>query len=348
MNHFHDEYGFDVIPNMLREYADGKSTEEVFQTVLDRSREDVDEEMQVFLEEYYGQYSLRPQPQPQKVRIYQQRLAEDSEDTEARLQLARIALAGGNESRARELAGGVLDADPENWEAQAILGDLNFRSRQWAAAQRNYEKALENGANDFTTHFNLAQVLERREQVEGAIQQYENARAAFPRYTSGQDNPYLRLFELYREHGEPRKALDRLVKFSEIDHKQFDPHMELARVYQGVKQWEKAGEVLGRLVYIHYRDLKMHHRFATVNQELGRLQEAHREWRVLAALLEETREGEKSKRLRARYLLRAANLSKELGHTERAIEEAERAASLSDAYRPRAEELIDSLRGEGE
>jgi tetratricopeptide (TPR) repeat protein len=356
-----ERHGFDAITDLLRAYGEGNSTKTAFKNVLDAAPSEVQDKFSTYLSEKFGSMPFRspvtriqtgrkeggngtegggkmPVPVPDLS-------GEDASSAsyDKMINRARFMVARGQAKRALKKAEQAKETDPDRPMAYAVMGDVRYEQQDWVLAEKRYGEAYERGAGDMKTLLQYGKTLEKRDRIDRAISMYEEAREAFPGYVDEDLNPYLQLFPLYIEKGQPQKAIEALEGYTDRAHKDFSHHMKLASLYHDTGRWEKARDLLERMVYINYRDLELHQYLVDAYEALEQWEKAHTERYVIVALLRDLdQENEKWKQLIASNLYHAARMSAKLGELERARQELSNARDLGLSLK-KARDLLQKL-----
>jgi len=339
------EHGFDHVVKILKAYGRDPSTENVFRDVLDTSLSTFQDRVDDYMEERFGSLPLRAPLKPK--RTLGNLAGVDLEDIKKTLNLdevfdteqasydelikaGRLAAARGKTEKARSYLEKARGKDPSRPMAYALLADFPYRREEWSNAVEEYEKAHERGISDIQSLLRYARSLEERERRDDAIAVYEQARRTYPSFVKGNRNPYLRLFELYRRKGEPRKMLKRLRGYVDRAHKDFRQHMKLAKLYRTLDRWKQVRTILERLVYVNYRDLRLHSYLAEAYGHLGNWTKKRTEHLTTVALLRSMDQADRSTEdLLVKHYVGAAKASKQLDQIERARREARKALDVN-------------------
>jgi serine/threonine protein kinase len=157
----------------------------------------------------------------------------------------------------------TLAIDSTNPEAHALLGSANDYAWEWAAATREYEKALELNPNIARSHVLYAIHFELLGKLDQALLHIRRAIELDPLNLNGLDN----LAEAYIYTGQYEESADQSRKVLEIDPTFSSAHFRLSAVYRltgkydlWIEEWEKGA------------------RLENNPNELARLEEAKRQY----------------------------------------------------------------------
>jgi len=294
--HLMQARGFEVIPKMLRAFAEDKTTAQVFKEVLDLDLDAYDKEFSTYVGTIVGNYKMVPHWTQASLEGFQKRTKKDPKDAEAWVRLAWAHLqrrqeieAGGALAKARDLA-------PANPEVILLEGRLAQMNRRTDLAVKHYERFLAAGHDDLDVRLFLAQqVLRGGADSEEAVKHLQAAKQCFPRAVRG-DSPYIQLAKLYRGAGEMDKAMAELEGYAAIAAESYPVRKELKAWYQGRKDWAAVVRVCEEMVDISpyganvtgrqakSPDMALHRDYAAALMQLGRADEALRERKVQVAV----------------------------------------------------------------
>ncbi len=320
-----NEYGFEGIVKILKAYRDGKETNEAFASALGDDLETVEGKLRKWIRNWIQGFKLRNRISKEERKSFQEQVENGEEKGKALAMLALYHFQQKNTKKARQKAKEAIEENGDLGMPYVVLAGLERRDKVWNEARKFYQKALDNGADDFRTLMRFGATLEKTGDTNRAITMYEKARKTFPRYV-GDGNPYLKLFDLYKNTNQGRKALESLKGYCQRAHKDFHKNRELAEYLVKLERWEEARNVLERLIWINYKDLKVQTWLADSYWHLSEWHHAHAAYLSTVGLLKTVHEEKGgANRLLGKYLLKAAKASEKLNKTERALREAKRA-----------------------
>jgi tetratricopeptide (TPR) repeat protein len=123
----------------------------------------------------------------------------------------------------------------------------------------------------------------RQDDLPTAIEELSRAIEIFPEYT-GEQNPYVPLAEAYERQGNAGAAIATLEGLTSYSEYAYQPLLDLARLKLDAGDPAGAEQALARSMYISPMELEGHRRYGGVLLDLGRFDEAAREFEVLLAL----------------------------------------------------------------
>ena len=285
--------GFDVIPKMLRAFADDRTTAEVFKDVLELDLADYDNQFKAYVGEIVGDYKMVPRWDGKTVEALEKRVKEDMTDGKAWARLGWARLQRGVTIDAGAALGRALSLIPDDPEVILLSGRLAEGNGRTDLAAQAYEKYLAAGKDDLHVRmFFAGRILERGEDTAAAIPHLEAAKACFP-YLVGKRSPYLALATLYKGSGEIEKAVAELAGYASVAGEDYGVRKELKAWYRDREDHETVARLCGEMVEISPfgsdpgkpPDLELHQDYATALLALGREDEALRELEVQVALV---------------------------------------------------------------
>jgi tetratricopeptide (TPR) repeat protein len=142
-------------------------------------------------------------------------------------------------------------ADPKNALANYVLARLAMSGREPNAARAKslYAAVMAAGGEDFVMYHHLGAIAREEGDVDKAIEYFETAQAAFPRYAS-QDSSYYALFQLYLQVGRTDDAWAEVAKVCKIDENLFDPRMQLAERYRKAGNYAEERKMLDEALWV--------------------------------------------------------------------------------------------------
>ncbi len=260
------EWGFSALRAMLLAYADGASTEEVFEAGTGLSSEELDARFQIEMEERFGALALA---------LGETGVEEGVPDAEPRVAVAETE--AGPEGR----EGGENEPESESEHGEVTVIGAPTVSRP--PDLEDLQLAAEESPEDFRAQMAYGEALVREERPTEAIAILEHARSLFPPYV-GQGDPYRTLARLYLEAGEEEKAADRLTEFVAIDENAFDERVELARLRRSLGDPLAALTALEETIYIFPNVPEPHRERSELYAQLDDLEGLVRARRALVAV----------------------------------------------------------------
>ncbi len=330
--HLQQERGFEVIPQMLRKFAEDKSTKDVFKEVLNLDLDKYDEMFHAYVGSIVGGYKMVPIWDKESMEAFEVRVKRNPNDIEA-----HVRLAWGHFQRNNEIdAGGALEKavklDEDHPEVRLLLGAIAQKNRRADLAERHYSKVIDDGHDDLRARLFLAErALTQGGDSEVAIKHLEAAKTCFPRYVA-KDNPYLQLARLYRGGGDLKKAMEELEAYAKIAAEDYGVRKELKAWYKRNKDTEAIVRVCEEMVDVtpfganvkrgEMPDMELHRDYAEALLELGRLEEALRERTVQVELGRLLKEEQQIEAGVIDDRLKLGNMLLDLDRAEDALEQA--------------------------
>ena len=292
--HLMEARGFEVIPRMLRAFAEDKTTAQVFKEVLELELATYDEQFHAYVGKIVGDFAMVPTWDQKSMEAFEARTQKDPKDVEA-----WVRLAWGHTQRRREIdAGAALQKaqaiDPDHAEVLLLRARIAQLAKRDDLATELYTTFLAKGHDDLSARMFLAgRLLQTGGDSSQAIEHLNAAKRCFPRYV-GKDSPYLQLARLYRGEGKIEQAMAELEAFAAIAAEHYGVRNELKTWYRQKKDLEAVARVCEEMVDIspfgantsrqEPPDLQLHRDYAEALTELGRMDEALRERQVQVAV----------------------------------------------------------------
>ena len=205
----------------------------------------------------------------------------------------------------------AISLDPKYWQAYKLLGDIYFLKAKYTSAINWYKKALEQNQSDvvlcndtgialmraerykealvylnkalnldpsnLNIRYNLASTYRDAGMIEEAISTYKELAHTEPGYPNMHNN----LADMYRSQERESDAVDehyQEIKYAQqrlaLDQSDINALSSLARAYSGIKEHERAKEVIKKAIKLapDYRDLYL--TLAKTEESLGNHKEA--------------------------------------------------------------------------
>lgn len=327
-------HGFQKALELLAAFGEDLDTEEAFGKALGMRSQEFDRQFLDWIqrEKLRG---MRLVPRLDDAAL--QRRALDATRDKTNLQ-ARVEIAAGYLQRDNPVDAGrwlaeVLRADPEHGQALLVRAELLRRRKEDDAATECYRKGFAAGADDFDSRIAFGRHLLAAGDVDGAIDQWQRAKACWPTCTEQESAPELLLAKVYRDRDEATQAQMEMKAYCRRTARAFTPRMTLA---QFAREGGQRDEELRYLIECNRIDpfhRELHVLMGDAYEALKQLPQAAREFEIAAAVIPAfdrrylqrgtTRpEADAPEELQERgeLWLRAAKLRRTLGDAERAVE----------------------------
>ncbi|MBI5366789.1 MAG: tetratricopeptide repeat protein [Planctomycetes bacterium] len=330
-------WGFAAIPKMLRAYGEDAGTEAVIRQVCGVTVGEFDKQFDAWLGRFYSSIVLPPLCSEAEAKKLEERVAKDGKDAAARVGLAWWNFGAGKLDEARDHARQALAVDPKSADALAVLGYLADGKKDAAEARKLLEAAVAAGVKYHGVYLRLGRLLLEAKEPEKALAALEKAKAAFPTRVAGNENPYALLAKLHEEAGRRDRMIAELEALRAIDQDDYGLRRRLAEIYQKEKKPADVARVLAEANEVRALDPSLHEAWATALRELGRWEEAVREFETaIAAWRRDTRGAEADEKVGALYCdlaeVRLAQGKPE--EAARALDDAEYAFPKSERVKP--------------
>ncbi len=295
--HLQKARGFEVIPKMLRAFAQDRTTAQVFKDVLSLELAQYDQLFEQHVAALVGEYRIVPAWDDISLRGFQAAVEKDASDG-----ISWIRLAWAHFQRGREIDAGaaLLKAEklvPTHAEVFLLRGRMAEQAQRPDLAEEIYREVLAAGHDDLRLRLFLAE----RAQAQGgtsadAIAHLQAAKRCFPSYIA-KDSPYLQLARLYRGERDLPKAIAELEAYAAIAAENYEVRRELKAWYLSEKDWPAVARVCEEMNDIspfganvggsepQPPDLDLHRDWERALVELGQPAQALRELRVQVELL---------------------------------------------------------------
>ncbi len=284
---------FDVIPKMLREFAQDRTTEQVFHDVLSIELDDYDAEFEKFIDAKVGGYRMVPHWDQESLDAFRARAKKDAKDLEARVDLGWAYLQRGNLIDAGASLGDAKALQPDDPSVVLLEGGLAEASGRMDLASKAYQRYLDLGQDDVRVRLFLAhQALGPGGDSAAAVRHLEAAKTCFPTL-QGKVSPFLQLAKLYEGEGKVEAAIRELEGYAAIAGDDYEVRKKIKDYYQGKHDVAKVAELSAEMIDINpfgagkeqTPDVELHREYADALDALGRPKEALREREVQVAVV---------------------------------------------------------------
>lgn len=343
-------YGFDKALALLRAFGEDLDTEQAFQQALGMPSRDFDRELLDFVAKKLRGIRLVPRFDDAAMQRLVVQAAQDRSDLPTRVQLAWACAQRDNPVDAGRWLAEVLRADPDHGGALLVRAELLHRRQEHAQAIECWRRGFAAGADDFDSRLAFGDALLAAGDVDGAIDQFQRAKACWPGCTEQQSAPELRLARLYRDRGDRTQAQMEMKAYCRRTARAFQPRYTLAEFE---REAGNRGEELRYLTECNRIDpfhRELHVRLGEAALALGKQAQAALEFEVAAAVLPAldrrylqrgatapAADAAEELAERGGLWLRAAQLRHELGDQERALRLLDRIVKQAPASAAAAE-----------
>lgn len=288
---FRDDYGADALARLVPLYAEGLSTEEVFQTVTGASIDALNKWFHSRLRAYDKTLHTDILVNPEDHAAMRTRLAGDPDDVAAAVYLLRLLRMRGDADGARELAEGIRDKTHLPNQAATLAHRLAYETLvELEFGQKNDDACrlvLEEGRTMFPTaprlvHFS-GLLARRAEDPTTAEAAFREAIRLYPRFLDGGafENPYQALANLLHEADRSEELAAVLRTYTDLHRADPVALRWLAEVEIKREEWTGAAWALARLFAIDPYSSSEREAYATVLDALGDTDGAARQRKIV-------------------------------------------------------------------
>ncbi|MBN1444123.1 MAG: tetratricopeptide repeat protein [Planctomycetes bacterium] len=284
-------WGFDKIPEILEGYRENRSTPAIFKKCLDVTIEEFDRGFFEFVDAWVKETGYQPEIGEERMHELEREVEANPDDIAALVDLAWAYYCQQNDIDSPLTAQKVLQRQPDNGDALAIIGFNQLRDKKTAEARESLAKALEKGTRfRFRAHAALGRLDASDNKIDEAIEHLEQAKRVSPIAGAGhppRGNVYHQLADLYRKKGEEAKAIEQFEQLREFAVQDPACRMQLVKHYltEGTDEsLRKVFEILDELIFINPFDREVHERLASVSERIGEHRTVIREQRLILTL----------------------------------------------------------------
>jgi tetratricopeptide (TPR) repeat protein len=276
-----EEHPFDALLGMLRDYAKGRSTEDIVRDRFGMSLEELDRRFLEFVDRRLADVRVEPARDPEGLRRLAALVRRDPVDLDAAVSLAWEAMRRRNLVDAEEGLRKVRASDPDHARAHLLAAEIARMRGRTDVARREYEAGFAAGAEEFFARAHYAKLLEEAEEFDAAVEAWRAAKRAYPRFVEPAEwSPHLALHRLLSGEGKADEALAELEAYAGLNGRALRPPLDLAAA---AERW------LARANGIDPFRRGLHRSWARVLRAAGKLPEALRELRVARTVRAEQR-----------------------------------------------------------
>lgn len=360
------EYDFKKLVELVKAYAEDKSTAQIFQEVLGLEAKTFDARFRRYVEGMVGDLKLVPLVEEATMSRLLLHVAKNPEDRDARLMLASGFVQRRNFVDAGTQLGALKKLDPDNGDALLIRAKMAMLRKDSKEARRLLKAGFAAGGDDFDSRMLMASLLLQAGRKQAALEELKAAVTCWPTCpTPGQGSPFLGQARILAGMGKKAEAAALMNRYIALHGQDYSVRRQLATWYR------EKGDAKDELVQLEAArdvdpfDRELHSRLATIYQEDGRLAEAAFVLRMALATKPDRdrvsqgpaagsrpagpgkeKSPEQELAFQAGLRLRLAEILLELGHKVEARAEAKRILGLGKGVpgevRDRAQEIVGS------
>lgn len=358
VRHLVREYGFPKLVELLKAYAKDKSTEQIFDEVLNISAERYDKKFKAFVRGLVGNLRLTPQVEEATMNRLRVHVARNPDDIESRLMLAtgffqrNLTVDTGTQLRA------LKQLDPENGSAFLLRAHMAQRRKDVKEVRRLLKLGFANGGDDFDSRMLYASILVQAGRNKDALDEYEKAIDCWPTCSvPGAGSPFLARLRIFKQMGEDDKALLVLERYVRLNGRDYGAHVELAAIYKGRQELSRELAHLEKARDVDPFDRELHERLAEIYRQKGKFPLAIQALEIaLATLPAKDRKVRTASRsaaadpdaeadYQATLRLSLSEVLKEAGDKKRSVREAQKVLENADKLHARLVEWARKLAG---
>jgi tetratricopeptide (TPR) repeat protein len=326
--------GFDKALDLLRAFGEDLETEAAFQKALGMASREFDKQFLAWIEQDKLR-GMRLVHHCDDAAIGRLQLAaqRDRTNLQARIDLAWACLQRDNPVDAGRWLAEVLRADPENGQGNLVRAELLRRRKDVDQAIECWKRGFARGADDFDSRIMAGRTMLAAGDADGAIDQWQRAKACWPTCTEQENAPELLLGKVYRDRGDRTQAEMEMKAYCRRTARAFQPRYLLAEFEHDSGNRAEQARYLVECNRIDPFHRELHVRLGEAYEALGKTAPAALEYEVGAAVspnfdrrylqrgVQRPAEDAPEERAeRGDLWLRAAKLRRTLGDGDRAAE----------------------------
>jgi tetratricopeptide (TPR) repeat protein len=278
-------HGFDKALALLRAFGEDLDTEEAFTQALGMAARDFDKQFLdwVAREKLRGMRLVK-RPDDAAMHRLVVRANQDKTNAQARIDLAWGCLQRDNPVDAGRWLAEVLRVDPDNGQALLVRAELLRRRKDDEQALDAWKRGFAGAADDFDSRIAYGKALAAAGDLDGAIEQWQRAKACWPTCTDQQTSPELLLARLYRDRGEREQAQMEMKAFCRRTARAFQPRYTLSEFERDAGNRAEEVRYLVECNRIDPFHRELHVRLGDAYEHLGKPAAAALELEVAAAV----------------------------------------------------------------
>ncbi|MCY3018679.1 MAG: tetratricopeptide repeat protein [Planctomycetota bacterium] len=279
-------FGFEAHLKALSLFAQGKKVAEALPAATGKSLQELNAGQLAFLKKSFADVRLRPSYDPALLAQLELAAKKDSAPAQAVADFAAALLAARRYDQALALAHKAFEQDPKCVDAINIQGHVAYAKKDYEGARQQYLKATSiDPARSFLAWRNLGVIYKKEGKTTKAIEAFEAARKAYPRYV-GPDNPHHELPELYADLEPPQldKALAVWRDAVRINTEDAEAALKGLRLAMKVKDYKAATEFAMAHIETDPYAVEVHRLAGQAYSELKDYAHAAREYSVATAM----------------------------------------------------------------
>lgn len=274
------KYGWEPLLTLMEKYHQRKTTAEGVEETFKVTLGDFEKDFKKHVKDMASKWPLKPTPRVRDADEVASRLAENPEDMDARLELARIRLRRRDTTGALIEVRKVLARNPVNPDALVVEAYVRLAQRNPDEAGKILTKALTVSPKHRNALWGMVNVLtaqRKPDQVEPYLVRLLEVEP---------DNPavYQRLAAAAEGRKDATAAEKHLLKAAELDVSDLRSRARLAKIYIDRKDYARACPVADEMIRIWPYDRQTHEWAERAYRQTGNAERADLEKRVLDAM----------------------------------------------------------------
>lgn len=222
-------WGFDKAVDMCRAFGDDLGLEAVCQRALGVSSRELDRALLEFVEQKKIRgMKLVPRYDDGAIDRLLVRAARDKSDFDARIGLAWAFVQRSNPVDAGRWLAEVLREDPNHAGALLVRAQMLWQRKEVEGALDCWRRGFAGGADDFDSRIAYGRALVAQNDLSGAEDQWQRAKACWPKCTEQENAPELLLARLYRDRNDRTRAQMEMKTYCNRTARAFTPRRTLA------------------------------------------------------------------------------------------------------------------------
>jgi len=281
-----EHHGFKPVVSMLKAYGEDQGTEQIFRKTFGYSAREFDKRFRKWiLEKKLRGLKIMPRLDDKGMARTRGMVQDRPSDLDARVRLGFGHLGRSQVVEAGIQAGAVLRRQPDHPTANLLYAEILRLRKKPAEAMKAFAKGFGlPGGEGFEARIHYGELLEASGDLQGALQQYQAAKACWPQCTDQGSSPMLKISKVLTEQGKQVEAMMEMKAFCKRTARAFDPRVQLAAYERKNGNHKAAAGYLEEAIQIDPFMRSLHQHLGEAYLKLGNLAGARREFQVALAV----------------------------------------------------------------
>jgi tetratricopeptide (TPR) repeat protein len=261
-----DHYGHDKLAEMLRQWGQGKPSDQVMKTVLGKQPAELDHEFRQFAEQKLKRFSEQFMPMQRKGRV--DRLVQEAKaapkDVKKQLKLALTLFSNGDQDRARGILSQAEKLEPSNADVRFLRAEVDQHDHPEKSIAL-LSKMIEAHQDGYAARLLLGKLLAAGGDDAGASTALEKAASFDPSSAT----PHYLLAEIAHNRANDDAELASMRRLAELEQHENKVYRRLLGLLAGKKLWPEALKVGEVAIYTDVEGFQTHRIYGEALAQTG-------------------------------------------------------------------------------